>query len=227
VASEAVGMNVDSITCEIYGIIKALQLAVQYYSSCATRKAHERLYILSDCCSAVDIIVFRYKYRRYGSLLQQIQFIANQLLDMNISVHLAWIPGHVGVGDNEKADKLAKMMSEDLYKGRVSASSSISIASAFHLSNEIAFNLWQRKWEQDTTGHYTRQFMPKVGTKLFFPEIRNIGISYSRLLLNDTMLKDDSYRTGTSESPLCDCGLERESAVQQIPSCQRCHVSNC
>jgi len=85
-----------------------------------------------DCCSAVDIIVFRYKYRRYGSLLQKIQFIANQLLDMNISVHLAWIPGHAGVGDNEIADKLAKTMSEDLYKGRVSASSSISIASTFH-----------------------------------------------------------------------------------------------
>jgi len=101
-----------------------------------------------------------------------------------------------------------------LWSGRKWCSSLSIASSAFHLSNEIAFNSWQRKWEQDTTGHYTRQFIPKVGTKLFFSENRNTGISYCRLLLNDTMLKDDSYRTGTSESPLglCDCGLEREAA---------------
>ena len=26
------------------------------------------------------------------------------------------------------------------------------------------------------------------------------------------MLKDDSFRTGTSDSPICDCGIERETA---------------
>jgi len=37
-------------------------------------------------------------------------------MDTNISVYLAWIPGHASVGDNEKVDKLAKMMSQDIYR---------------------------------------------------------------------------------------------------------------
>jgi len=35
------------------------------------------------------------------------------------------------------------------------------------------------------------------------------------------MLNDDSYQTGTSESPLCDCGLERESAEHFLLKCNR------
>ena len=36
-----------------------------------------------------------------------------------------------------------------------------------------------------------------------FPETRNVGISYCRLLLHDTMLRDDSHRTGTADTPVC------------------------
>ena len=45
-----------------------------------------------------------------------------------------------------------------------------------------------------------RQLIPKVGVKVSFPEKRDIGISYCRFLLHDTMLKDDSHRTGTSDT---------------------------
>ena len=53
---------------------------------------------------------------------------------MNVSIYLAWIPGHEG---NERANKLAKDMSEDIFKGRVSASSCISINSALEILAEI------------------------------------------------------------------------------------------
>ena len=33
-----------------------------------------------------------------------------------------------------------------------------------------------------------------------------MAVSYGRMLLHDTMLKSDSYRTGTAESPMCECG---------------------
>jgi len=51
-----------------------------------------------------------------------------------------------------------------------------------------------------------------------FPETRNVGISYCRLLLHDTMLHDDSHRTGTADTPVCECGLERETAEHFLSS---------
>ena len=89
------------------------------------------------------------------------------------------------------------------------------------MSAEIARTSWQRKWDQDVSGFYTRQLIPKVGVKVSFPEKRDIGISYCRLLLHDTMLKDDSYQTGTSETPICECSFERESSEHFLLQCSR------
>jgi len=68
---------------------------------------------------------------------------------------------------------------------------------------------------------YTRWLIPVVGTKVVFPEKRNIGISYCRLLLHDTMLCEDSYRTGTVDSPVCDCNVDIESAEHYLLHCTR------
>jgi len=68
---------------------------------------------------------------------------------------------------------------------------------ATKIAADIAMKSWQRKWDQDISGFYTRWLIPAVGTKVLFPDKRNIGISYCRLLLHDTMLREDSHRTGT------------------------------
>jgi len=56
---------------------------------------------------------------------------------------------------------------------------------------------------------------PEVAT-FFFPVKRDIGISYCRMLLHDTMLKDDSYKTGTSSSPKCDCGSGESETTEHF-----------
>jgi len=112
-------------------------------------------------------------------------------------------------------------MSEDIFKGRVLATSCISMNSALQISAEITYNSWQRKWECDSAGFHTRQLVSRVGTRLVFPDDRDTGVSYCRLLLGDTMLKDDSFRTGTSDSPICDCGIEREMADHFLLRCSR------
>jgi len=64
----------------------------------------------------------------------------------------------------------------------------------------------------ESTRHYTHNLIPFVfvDTEVIFPKDHNTGISYFRMLVHNTMLKDDSYRTGTSETPLCDCGKKNE-----------------
>ena len=55
--------------------------------------------------------------------------------------------------------------------------------------------------------------------KLLFPSSRDVGISYCRMLLHDTMLMEDSFRTGTSDSPLRECGVECESVEHFLLCC--------
>jgi len=59
-----------------------------------------------------------------------------------------------------------------------------------------------------------------------FPQSRDIGISYCRMLLHDTMLRHDSHRTGTADTPVCECGLERETAEHFLLHCPRFHEAH-
>ena len=45
------------------------------------------------------------------------------------------------------------------------------------------------------------------------------GISYCRIVLHDTMLKSDSYRTGTSDTALCECGKGEETIEHFLLHC--------
>ena len=71
------------------------------------------------------------------------------------------------------------------------------------------------------TGFYTRHLIPEVGTKVTFPEERDVGISYCRLLLHDTLLRDDAHRTGISHTTVCECGVERQTADHFLLHCNR------
>ena len=55
-------------------------------------------------------------------------------------------------------------MSEDIFKGRVSATSCISMNSALQITADITYNSWQKKWECDSAGFHTRQLVSRVGT---------------------------------------------------------------
>jgi len=40
------------------------------------------------------------------------------------------------------------------------------------------------------------------------------------MLLNNTMLNEDSYRTQINESPVCDCGMDYESVEHFLLECR-------
>ena len=152
-------------------------------------------------------------------MVKELMSLQEELLDINVSVYLPWIPGHAGICANETADVLAKHMAQDIVRGRIAAQSHISMQSALNLSSEIAYNSWQQKWECDSSGFYTRLFLPQVRTKVTFPHDRDTGVSYCRMLLNDTLLNEDRFKTGLRESPMCDCNKERETISHFLLRC--------
>lgn len=68
------------------------------------------------------------------------------------------------------------------------------------------FGLGLVKWDRIPTGRATYALIREVGSKTLFSEVRCCGISYSRLLLDDTVLKAHQYRMGLVQSGVCECG---------------------
>jgi len=219
--SKAVGMKVSSVTCEIEGIILGMVVVLQYFRLCSSRKFVEYLYILCDSSVAIDLAVQRYHHSFGYELFHSIRSMEKELLEISVEIHLMWIPAHIGIELHNKADRLARLEARNIHLEISPAPAFITFDNALNLSKDIAMKSWQQKWQREVTGQLTRQFIPQVGTKILFPDCRQIGISYCRMLLNDTMLNDDSYRTGTSDTPVCECASKRETVEHFLVRCPR------
>jgi len=115
---------------------------------------------------------------------------------------------------NDIANKEAKLTAFQMFKGIVALPNECvlcMISEAYRMSSEITGKSWQRLWDNESTSRYTYDLIPVVKTKVTFSKVRDNGIAYCRMLLHDTMLRKDSHRTGTSDTPLCECGQADES----------------
>jgi len=148
--------------------------------------------------------------------------LRKQLRLMNVSIKLVQIKGHSGMKGNHMADQQAKDTAFNMFKGNIPTpdASYIAVTEAYSIASEIAWKSWQRSWDNESTGRYTYELVPAVYTKLLFPVDRDTGISYCRMLLHDTMLQQDSFRSGTSVSTICECGTEEESVQHFLLRCQ-------
>jgi len=83
------------------------------------------------------------------------------------------------------------------------------------------FGLASVKWDRIPTGRATYALIPEVVSKSLFPEVRCCGISYSRLLLDDTVLKAHQYRMGLVQSGVCECGQGIDDEYQYFFTCPK------
>ena len=97
----------------------------------------------------------------------------------------------------------------------------ISVNDCYKIASDIAHKSWQRCWDNEQKGRSTYDLIPVVGTKVIFPSKRFSGVAYCRMLLHDTMLNSDSYRTGTADTPICDCGHALETTEHFLLHCNR------
>jgi len=89
----------------------------------------------------------------------------------------------------------------------------------YKIAAQLLKKSWQRKWNEENTGRFTYSLIPDVSTKVIFPRDRDSGVSYCRMLLHDTLLNDDGYRSGIAETRMCSCGEDNETVEHFLFQC--------
>ena len=215
-----VGNYVENVECELQGIISALHHAKEYFESPSLdRKPHEQVYILCDCESAIDIVVNRNETRYHQDKFVDLDDTFKALSRMNVSVKVGWIPGHAEIQQNEIVDHEAKTLASSIAHGTKQADTVLSIPAAIKVAKDLVTSTWQRRWNICEKGTTTKIFMPKIMHKTYFPEDRSTGISYVRLLLDDTNLNADQHRIKIVDSAACDCGEDMETNYHFVMEC--------
>ena len=160
-------------------------------------------FVTENAINSIDRMNFKHR----PDIFLKFQDYRKQLQIQSIRINLVKVTCHNSIYRNELANQHARDMSKMIAYGNISASSNITTDDAYKIASEISMKSWQRIGIMKVKA----DIRITVGTKVIFPHCRDIAISYCRILLHDTMLKSDSYRTGTSDTALCECGKGEET----------------
>ena len=140
-----------------------------------------------------------------------------------IIIEFVWVPAHIGIEGNEKADVLAKLGAsidttvEDYELNEqigelVSKAKKVSISSSRAEFRSQLLNRWATLWKKGSTGKSLREIDSKP------PSLNTLAIHGNRNRRHNsiiTQLRTDSsplnaslFKRGQLASPLCECGIE-------------------
>ena len=97
--------NVDNVESKLHGVILALQSTLDHIMKQEEYQGTHDLFVLTDCNSVVDIITNRSDTCYRHDEFCRIDEICGSLKSAGVNVYLGWIPAHVGIPNNEDADK--------------------------------------------------------------------------------------------------------------------------
>ena len=193
-------------------------VAIQHDATIEASLDRESLFILSDCKTAIDLVINRYKVDRHAHVLGRVRSHLRTLCDLNVEVTLIWIPGHSDIYHNELADRSAKNTLQYAYD--ISTSLELTFSTCRRLISNQCNTAWQLRWDRANVARPTHDLLPYVGRKLLLPDDRCCAISYVQLLLEDSMLK--AHQHGLHITCECECGQGIEDTYHFLHECTSC-----
>ena len=104
--SKKVGRRVDNVTCEIEGVLSALEMLVEQVRD---DKGSGSCFFLTDCQSAVDVVVNQKECHQRIEVFRKVWSALRSIRELGAEVRVGWIPGHANLHFNDNADSLANV----------------------------------------------------------------------------------------------------------------------
>ena len=117
----------------------------------------------------------------------------------NIQIKFCWVPAHVNVSGNEKADELAKSAATELLPRRCPLPCCDFFPSIRHANR----NVWQQRWD-DVGPNKMREITRKIAPWRYSRMPRRWETALCRLRIGHTRLTHDYLMAGRSNPPFCD-----------------------
>jgi hypothetical protein len=129
--------------------------------------------------------------------------------ELGYDITLMWIPSHVGIPENERADVLANegSISGTLFQDQ--AGFTTVNASDIHTGARIRLlTEWQEKWNDSEMGRYCYSIVPRVSIEAWMASTvdeRFFLVAMSRLASNHTGTRVHLQRINVVREALCQC----------------------
>ena len=176
--------------------VTAILLAVEIIKS-SNEQENQKFVIYSDSRSAIEALR---NYTHKNPLILKIRNMLHKLYSRGVSIEICWIPAHVGICGNEKADLAAKSaQNSPKYDVKLPANDYI---------NTIKLNLktqWQNGWNNEPDTNKLKQIKPSV--HLWDSSLQNerkTEVILTRLRIGHTKLTHGFLmKTPHGEIPVC------------------------
>ena len=200
------GMDLDKEVSEPLGqfasVFTAELVAIRIALVNLRQKNNLKVVLYSDSRSALQALLV---YNSDNVLIQDIQELTFELSNRSVVVLFCWIPSHVGIIGNEKADELAKAA---LTLERQGQASVFFADWRGHIRDRL-YHKWRERWvdmldESPTQLRRVQDFIKprKWGVGL----TRMEDIKMTRLRIGHTRFARDYYFTGMEEPECVECG---------------------
>ncbi len=211
------GIGINRRTSDKLGVYTVEMVAVLVALRWVEETCQDKVLICSDSSSVLaSLRSFQSSSRQdvLYELLQSVTRIANQ----GGQVKFMWVPAHVGVRGNERADELAKRA---LKKGSVEMQLSVSKAEVKCVIWGKANQLWQERWDREEKGRHLYQVQRSVRGVRMGSGCRREDIVLSRLRMGHCALNKTLKLLGKHQTGLCEGCQEEESVEHVVLRCRR------
>ncbi|XP_037531828.1 uncharacterized protein LOC119409038 [Nematolebias whitei] len=206
------------------GELLAILLALQWIEDVKPLQA----IICSDSSSALISIKYNNTDSRMDILLE-IYHTLFRIQNMGLVVIFVWVPAHIGLVGNEKADKTAKKATHNPISFTVRMSNSEGKSKV----KEELKKIWQRRWDEGLTGRWFYKIQKAVGRKRRGRRSRKEERIITRLRFGHTGLNYSLFKIQKHKNGKCEYCEKFETIEHVILECckyeeeRRCMLKEC